>query len=273
MTESIQGGVIDLSAAQLAVAAALILVAGAVSLALGLRIERRLGLAAVRTVVQLFLVGYVLRWVFGLDSAWAVGVVALFMVAMAARTAVARPAHKMHGATWRAFVSLVVSGSLTTVVVTALIVRVEPWYQPQYVIPLLGMILGNGLTGLSLCLDQLLDRFAERRDEIEMELALGASRWEAAREPLADAVRRGMIPIVNSMMIVGVVSLPGMMTGQILQGADPVVAVKYQIMVMFMIAAATSLSSMMIAWMVYRRMFNANDQMTDGVIVVKKRRA
>ena len=124
------------------------------------------------------------------------------------------------------------------------LVGVEPWWEPRYLIPLLGMVLGNGLTGISLCLDALLESLAERRDRVEMELAHGATRWEAARTPLRDAVRRGMIPIINAMMVVGLVSLPGMMTGQILAGADPLEAVEYQIVVMFMLAAATAVGAL-----------------------------
>ena len=126
------------------------------------------------------------------------------------------------------------------------------------VIPaLLGMVLGNGLTGMSLCLDELLASLDASRDQVETELALGATRWEAARQPLRAAVRKGMIPIINSMMVVGIVSLPGMMTGQILEGADPVAAVRYQIVIMFMIAAATAFGCMLIALFTYRQLFDS----------------
>jgi len=145
--------------------------------------------------------------------------------------------------------------------VTGVVIGVQPWYRPQYLIPLLGMILGNGLTGISLCLDSLLELFAERSDLVEMELAHGATAWEAARPHLSEAVRKGMIPIINAMTVVGIVSLPGMMTGQILAGADPLEAVKYQIVVMFMLAAATSGGCMLIALGSFRRLFNSRHQL------------
>lgn len=255
------GGIIDLSVMDLAVSTLLVVAAGAVSLALGLRLERRLAWASLRTVVQLFLVGYVLKYVFGAQSAWLIVLVVLVMVGAASRAAVSRPNRTFHGATLNAFLTLSLSGIVTVVVVTAVIVDVRPWYTPQYMIPLLGMILGNSLTGISLCLDYLLETFSLRRDEVEAELALGATKWEAARDVLADGVRRGMIPIINSMLVVGIVSLPGMMTGQILAGNDPLVAVKYQIVVMFMIAAAAAVGSMIIALLVYRRLFNARHQL------------
>jgi putative ABC transport system permease protein len=108
---------------------------------------------------------------------------------------------------------------------------------------------------------------AERRAEVEMELSHGATRWEAARTPLRDAVRRGMIPIINAMMVVGLVSLPGMMTGQILAGADPLEAVKYQVVIMFMIAGATSMGCIGMALLVYRRLFNEKHQLRADLIL------
>ena len=123
------------------------------------------------------------------------------------------------------------------------------------------MVLGNTMNGVSLATDHFLESVKEKGHEIEMELAMGATRWEAARRPVAEAVRRGMIPIVNSMMVVGVVSLPGMMTGQILAGSDPTVAVKYQIMVMFLIAAGASMGAMGMVLLSYRKLFNCRHQL------------
>ncbi|MCG8421933.1 MAG: iron export ABC transporter permease subunit FetB [Proteobacteria bacterium] len=261
---------ISLTAGDLALAATLVLVAGAVSAVLRLGLERRLLVAAIRTVVQLLLVGYVLAWVFALDRGWIVGLVFLFMAVAAGRAAVQRASHSYRGATWNAVVTLALTGLLTTVAVTAVVVGVQPWWRPQYSIPLLGMIFGNGLTGISLCLDGFLGSLADGRGQIEMELALGATRWEAVRAPLADAVRKGMIPILNSMTVVGIVSLPGMMTGQILAGEDPLDAVKYQIVVMFMLAAATSMGSIGIALLAYRRVFNGRHQLVGERIYEQK---
>ncbi len=264
------GGPIPLGAVELAIASCLVVVAGAVSLGLRLGLERRLALASVRTVVQLLLVGYVLKWVFDHSSPLALFLAMALMLIAASRAAVARPSRTFSGATGRAFGSLVLCGLATTFTVTELVVGVAPWYEPRYVIPLLGMVLGNGLTGISLCLDHMLERLAEQGAVVEMELAHGATRWEAARDVLRDATRRGLIPIVNTMMVVGIVSLPGMMTGQILAGADPLLAVKYQIVVMFMIAAATLLSCIAMVLLVYRRLFNAKHQLLASEIIRKK---
>ncbi|MCB2154194.1 iron export ABC transporter permease subunit FetB [bacterium] len=259
-------GAIDLSAVDLMISGGLVLVAGIVSIAMKLDLEKRLAIAAIRTVVQLLMIGYILKWVFQLENAPAVFGVAGIMIAAASRAAVQRPSRTFRGAAIYAFATLLLTGLLTMFTVTGAIVRVEPWFRPQYTIPLLGMILGNGLTGISLSLDYLLEALAERREEVEMELSLGATRWEAVRRPMAGAVRRGMIPIINTMMVVGIVSLPGMMTGQILAGADPLEAVKYQIVVMFMISASTSGSCILLAWLVYRHLFNERHQLRSELI-------
>jgi putative ABC transport system permease protein len=262
-------GAIPLGPAELAIAASLVLVAGLVSLGLRLRLEPKLAVASVRTVVQLLLVGYVLEWVFRIETPWVLGLVLVAMIAAAGRAAVGRSSRTFSGATTGAFFTLLLTGLATTFTVTGAIVGIRPWYHAQYVIPLLGMVLGNSLTGISLALDALLGDLDEHRDRVEMELALGATRWEAVREPLRDAVRRGMIPMLNSMTVVGIVSLPGMMTGQILEGASPLAAVKYQIVVMFMLAASSALGSMGVALIVYRRVTNERHQLRVERIVRK----
>lgn len=254
-------GAIPLDAVDLTIAAALVVFAGATSIALRLGQERRLLIASVRTVVQLLMIGYLLRWLFGNTHVALLFAIVSLMILAAGRAAVQRSSRTFKGAYLRAFGTLVLTGLLTTFTVTGAVVGVTPWYDPQYIIPLLGMVLGNGLTGISLCLDQLLERLSEQRELVEMELALGATKWEAARDSLSAAIRRGMIPIINSMMVVGIVSLPGMMTGQILAGADPLEAVKYQIVVMFMLAGGTTLGCILIALAVYRRLFNDEHQL------------
>lgn len=249
-------GALAIDTWHLALSGLFVFAAGTVSLALRLGLERRLAWASLRTVVQLLLVGYVLGWVFALEEPFLVLVLLAVMIGAASRAAVQRSERTYRGATLGAFVMLTVTGLATTLGATQFVIGVEPWWRPQYVVPLLGMVLGNGLTGMSLCLDELTRSLDEGRAQVETELALGASRWEAARGPLRAAIRKGMIPIMNSMMVVGIVSLPGMMTGQILQGADPLQAVRYQIVIMFMLAGATSFGCMLLAGFTYARLFD-----------------
>lgn len=245
----------------LALSAAFVLAAGLVSLGLRLGLERRLVVAALRTTVQLLAVGYVLSWVFALESPAYVAALVLVMVGAAAWAAVSRSSRRFRGARPGAFAVLAAVGLTTTIGATELVVGVDPWWRPQYLVPLLGMVLGNALTGVSLCLDSLLESLDAGRARVETELALGATRWEAARDPLREAVRRGMIPMINSMSVVGIVSLPGMMTGQILEGADPRDAVRYQIVIMFMLAGASAFGAMLLAGWTYRRLFDAQHRL------------
>jgi putative ABC transport system permease protein len=242
-------------------AAALVLVAGCVSLGFALGLERRLAFASLRTVVQLLLIGYVLRWVFAVENVLVVLPILVLMTLAASRAAVQRIQRRYDGLTTDAFITLLFCGFVVTFFAANGIVGIDPWYDPRYVIPLLGMVLGNGLTGISLCLDDILERLETQRSLVEEDLAAGATRWEAARDPLRESVRRGMVPIINSMSVVGIVSLPGMMTGQILAGESPLEAVKYQIMIMFMIAAATSLGCMGAVLIAFRRLFNDRHQL------------
>ncbi len=255
-----------LAPADLLVAAALVVAAGSISIAFGLGMHKRLGVAAARTVVQLLAVGYTLAYIFDADTPWLVVGVLLLMTVAAARASVRRSSRTFPGVYMQSFGTLLVTGTLTTAVVTQVVIGVQPWYRPQYLIPLMGMVFGNSLTGISLCLDHLLEELDERRHRIEAALALGATGWEASRDCLREAVRRSMIPIINAMSVAGLVSLPGMMTGQILAGADPKVAVAYQIVVMFMIAAATSIGGMLTALLVQRRLFNDRHQLLSHLI-------
>ncbi len=250
-----------ISLLQIAVATILVVFCGVVSIGFRLRLENQLAVASARTIVQLLLVGYVLKYVFALHSLPLIFGLALLMVGVASRAATGRSPYTYPGITIHAFLSLAASGLLTTYLVTAAILGVHPWYRPQYLVPLLGMILGNCLTSISLTLDGLLSDMVQRRPEIETELSHGASAWEAAQGPLQAAVRRGMVPTINSMLVVGIVSLPGMMTGQILAGSDPLQAVKYQIVVMFMLAAAAALGCMLIVLLAFRRLFTARHQL------------
>lgn len=233
-------GPIELGWAQLAIAASLVAVNGLVSLWLGLGLGRRLLVASVRTCVQLILLGFVLVKVFEWQNALGVGAITVGMVLLAARESVRRTGRTYAGIQRDSLLSLALIGGVTTVLATAVIVGVEPWWEPRYLIPFLGMVLGNGLTGISLGLERCLRELDEGRVRVECLLALGATRWEASRAVAAEAVRAGMVPILNSMTVVGLVTIPGMMTGQLLGGVSPLTAARYQVLIMFLIAAATA---------------------------------
>lgn len=252
---------LELGWLDLLVATGLVVAAGAISIALRLGLEGRLAVAAVRTVVQLGLIGLVLERIFAVDAPGLVLALLVVMILLAAREAVARSGHRYRGIYVDAVVAMAFSCILVGGLVTQVVVGVDPWFAPRYVIPLLGMILGNSLTGIALGLDRFLDHLATRQAEVELRLAFGATRREALADPLRDSLRTGLIPIVNTMSAAGIVALPGMMTGQILAGAPPLQAVAYQIVVMFMIAAAVALGAMLVVVVAGRHMMGG-----DGIL-------
>ena len=254
-------GPIDISPLHLALAVVLVAIPGLLSLAFGLGLLRSLAIGTARTFVQLLAVGYLLRYVFDLDAAWAViGMLAL-MTAAAARAALARQSRRPLRFVGITFLSMVVSAGIVTAIVTQVILGVDPWHSPRYLIPITGMILGNCLNGISLGLERLLSDMAAQRARIEAMQCLGASTWEASRDLLRDALRAGMMPTINALMVVGIVSLPGMMTGQILSGTDPLLAVRYQIVVMLMLAAGTAIGSLLLLLLAHRRCFDERERL------------
>jgi putative ABC transport system permease protein len=253
--------VIALSSADLAIATSLVLIAGAISFAMRLGVTQRLAIAALRTVVQLALLGLVLEWVFDLRRWYLVLAVLASMILNAGIAAVRRTEHRFAGIWQSGLIAVTTSSVLTTFVVVELVIRVDPWYEPRYVIPILGMVLGNTLTGISLSFDRLMNDLDDKRDQVEGWLALGATHWEACRPFVRTAISTGLIPILNSMTVVGIVSLPGMMTGQILAGSPPGQAVKYQIVVMFMIASSSSIGAYLAAMLGFRRLVTSRHQL------------
>lgn len=226
------------------VAASVFLVLNALfSVMLSLRLERQLLIASLRMVVQLLLIGLVLKTVFAIASPWLTLAVALVMTAFASREIWARQERRLRGV-WGfglGAATMAAAGMVVTVFALTLQLDPVPWWSPRYALPLFGMILGNTMTGVSLGLDTLHGAVHRERAAIEAQLLLGRTRWQALGPVMRRALRSGFTPIVNAMAATGVVSLPGMMTGQILSGVDPQEAVKYQLLVMFLIGGATGL--------------------------------
>jgi putative ABC transport system permease protein len=229
----------------LAAASTLVLIDAGLSIIFRLRLHRSLLIAAIRMAVQLTLVGLVLATLFSVVSPLWTGLAALGMVLFAGHEAAQRQERPLAG--WWSYAmgtgSMMMASSLVTVFALLTAVRPNPWYDPRYAIPLLGMILGNCMTGVALGLDTLTTSLVSRRAGVEAQLMLGATRQEALGPVTREALRSALMPTINSMSATGVVSLPGMMTGQILGGVPPAEAVKYQILVMFLIAGGTGLGA------------------------------
>lgn len=252
---------IQITSWQLGLATTLILVNLALSAWLRLGMTRNLLVASVRMVVQLLLVGFILEYIFALCTPLPVVGIGLVMASFAGIAAVKRTRRRFAGVYFDSLVSVLAASFVVTGAALLGIIHVTPWYKAQYAIPLLGMLLGNILNGISLALDRFMEGALRERNLIEGTLALGATRWEAAHSLVNESLRTGMIPTINSMMVMGIVSLPGMMTGQLLAGASPATAVRYQIVIMFMIAAATALGTLGVVLLAFRTLFNTHHQL------------
>lgn len=184
--------------------------------------------ALMRMLVQLLLIGYVLTYIFESESAWVVLAVLTVMVSASSWISLRTVEESRKSLYLRAFLSIALGGGATLALITQGVLALDPWFRPSYMIPLAGMIFANGMNSVSLAAERLQ---AELERSVPYERARGI------------ALRTALIPILNSLFAVGLVSLPGMMTGQILSGVSPLIAVRYQIMVMCMIFGAAGLSS------------------------------
>jgi len=247
----------------LAAAASLLLADAVLSLALGLHLHRAVLLAAVRMVVQLVLVGYVLRFVFQAGSPAAVLAIVLAMSAVAAREVAARPKQRLArgGNLWVSAAAVGASTVLAVLLALATALRPQPWWDPRYAIPIAGIVLGGALSSGSLALDGVLGGAAAARAGIEAQLALGRPFAHAVRPLVTEAIRRGLLPVVNQMTAAGVVTLPGAMTGQILAGVDPVEAVKYQILMLLLISGAGGVAAGAAALLAARRLTDSRGRL------------
>ena len=250
--------VIQISNLQLFFALFLVATSGICSFLLKLELGRDLFFGTLRSVVQLTMLGYVLTLIFNYPSGLISVSIYCLMIVFAARIIIERIREKEVPFVLPAFFSMLISYLLITILVTGVIVGAKPWWRPDYFLPIGGMIIGNSMTALSLSLERLFSDLRNQRRQIEILLCLGATPFEASQQILRDAIKAGMIPSINSMMGVGVVFIPGMMTGQVLAGVDPLIAVRYQIVVMLMLTASTALGSVMVVFLAARRCFNSN---------------
>lgn len=223
--------------------------------------ERDLVWASLRMVLQLLLAGYLLHWIFAWSRPLPVLLMLAVMFGFAVQVIGQRVQHKMPGFYAVLTTSLMFGCGAVTFLFCIVIVGPSPWYDPRYLIPLAGMIVGNSMNGATLAAERLTSEMRDRRHELETLLCLGGSSAQAVRDVQRSAFRAALIPAINSMAAMGIVFLPGMMTGQILSGTEPMIAVRYQIGIMFAITAAVGLTSFLIVTQGARRYFTSAHQL------------
>ncbi|MDZ7811293.1 MAG: iron export ABC transporter permease subunit FetB [Arhodomonas sp.] len=255
--------VIPLSVWDLGIAALLVFALAGTAWREHLAVSRSLLWSALRMVIQLALVALVLEAVFALSRWYWVVLIGLGMLAIAAREVHARQRRPLAG--WWGYGvgagAMFVASFATAALALLAMVQPDPWYRPQYGIPLLGMLLGNTMNGVALGLERLTEGAWRQRGAIEARLMLGEP-WQVAIAPLRrESMRSGMIPVINAMAAAGVVSLPGMMTGQILAGSPPAEAVRYQILIFLLIMTGTGFGTLLANRLAARRLFDGRSRL------------
>jgi UDP-glucose/iron transport system permease protein len=266
-SQAATGAVLGVSWPDLALASALVMVAMAISAWQRLGLARGFAIGAVRATVQLVAVGYAIAFLIAAQRWYLVVLALLVMLIAATITATDRQKRGRAALFVISGTAMLLGAGLTLVYVDAVVLRLRPWYDPQYVIPLFGMIIGNAMNGAALAAERLNSEMALRRGEVESYLALGASPARASAEAVRRALIAALIPTVNMLMVVGLVSLPGMMTGQIIAGSSPMTAVRYQIVVVFMLAGAVAVTSVIVALWYRRTFFTPAEQLVTRVPV------
>ena len=222
---------------------------------------RPLAISIARLVLQMMLLAVVLQAIVAANRPWVVLAVACVMLATAAHTVGDRQTRRKWEIRLEAFGAMAIGAALVMAVSIRLSLRIEPWYDPRTVIPMLGMILGNSVTAVALAAERFASDLKADRDLVELRLSLGATARQAATPALRSSVSAGLSPIINNMMIAGIVSIPGMTTGQLLAGADVGEAIRYQILIYLGIATTVTLSVLILLAIRLRRYFTPAHQL------------
>ena len=236
----------------------LVLCLGLIAIAIVLSLWRKLGLekqlvySAGRSMIQLIAIGYILDIVFAIDNWLLVLAILGVIIAIASIVTRNRIDQKLKGLLPTVILSIFASSAFTLAYMILLIVQPERWYDPQYLIPLGGMLFGNAMNGASLAGDRLLNAIMQNRLEIETHLCLGTTARQAISGYQKEAIRTGLIPTLNNMMVIGLVSLPGMFTGQVLGGTNPRDAASYQILILFAIVLTNLIAIILVTEGIYK---------------------
>jgi putative ABC transport system permease protein len=254
-------GYFELSWMDVVISLVLVGVLVVVSIVQRLGITRGVLIGAVRTFAQLMLIGYVLKFVFDLSKWYWVLLMLAVMLVVAARTAATRDECRQPGRMRIAGTAIAAGVLVTMATVVGLVIRLRPWYLPQILIPISGMVIGNTMNAVSLTTSRFRSEMGHQRGQVEAALALGATSAQASARAFGAGMRAGLVPTMNALMVVGLVQLPGMMSGQIIAGVLSVQAVRYQIVVMYMIACGAAVGSLVAAVLVRRQLFTSRHQL------------
>jgi putative ABC transport system permease protein len=248
---------VGMNLSSLLAASSLVLISLLFSYSQKLKLEKETIIGVIRAIVQLVIVGYLLEYIFGMKNPLFTTLLLIFMIFNASYNAYKR-SNKMKNGLVISFVSIAFG---TVITLSILVISKAIKYEPYQIIPVSGMIISNAMVALGLCFRQMNSNFKNKREEVETKLSLGADILPASIEIIRDSIKTGMLPTIDSTKTLGIVSLPGMMTGLILAGTSPVNAIKYQIMVTFMLLSTTSIASFIACYLSYKNFFNTRKQL------------
>jgi len=256
---------IDIALPRMAVLYALCLVPWLLLWLIGLRLSRDIGIGILRMTIQLALVGIYLKTLFDLNDPWLNGLWILIMLIVADISILRRAGLKARYFALATFTGIAISILLATGYLVILVIQPPHFYDARYIVPLAGMILGNCLQGNVIALERFYSALRKNENEYATFLLLGANRREAVRPYFREAIKAALNPTIANMATLGVVSLPGMMTGQILGGSEPWLAVKYQIAIMICIFTSTAIAGIVNLKLSLNIAFNDYDVLKDEV--------
>ncbi|QCT74368.1 ABC transporter permease [Macrococcoides canis] len=241
---------------QISLAFIFVIIPLVMSAVLKLGLEKDVIIAAVRSTIQLMIIGYILTFVFDGNHPIYMFLMILLMIVAAAQNIV-KKGQGIKGITWKIVLTLIVVEVLTIGILTGF--RIIP-FEPRYIIPISGMMIGNAMVLSLLFLNRFLSELDQNDEQIELILSLGGNPKQAIHRVLMTSIKNSMIPTIESTKTMGLVQLPGMMSGQIIGGADPLVAAQLQLLIIFLLMTAATLSSVLVGFLSYPTLFNERQQ-------------
>ncbi|MBD3285279.1 iron export ABC transporter permease subunit FetB [candidate division WOR-3 bacterium] len=257
----------QISVLSLGISLVFVVVSLIISFGLRLKMWKEILVATIRTILQLLLAGFVLAFVFRWNIWYVTLILLVVMIVIASFESIRRQKHKSAGLFFIVGFGLLASAAFSLVIVIAFVLNIKPWYEPQYLISMGGLVIGNSMTAAALVLNRMWGDMKLRQKEVESLLALGASPYQAAGASIRESVKMALIPTINAMMVVGIVKLPGIMTGQIMAGQPPASAIRYQIVVMFLILGAATITAAITALFGYKFYFTPAQQLKKNMFV------
>jgi putative ABC transport system permease protein len=254
---------IDVSLSRLTFSLVFILIAAWISWRVKLGLGSELAIGAVRAAAQLVAIGYVLVFLFAHETAWMVAALLVAMLVTAGITSARRIERGPGARVLMPYALMAVAGGSAAALVPmfTLVVQPQPWFEARYLVPICGMMMSNAMNVVAQVFERMFAMAYSERAVIEQLLALGASPQQATAKHARDAMRAALTPTINGLLTVGLVSLPGMMTGQIVSGTDPQQAVRYQLVIMYQLVAVAAVSGGLAALFARRMLFTDREQL------------